>query len=63
MLGPSGQSFGCVSFKDYGEFLRAFQRGEVNRMIVVTHLPSPPPGVRAERDDGRRYAFDLEGVH
>ena len=63
MLGPSGQSFGCVSFKNYGEFLRAFQRGEVNRMVVVTHLPSPPPGVRADRDAGQRYAFDLESAH
>jgi Protein of unknown function (DUF2778) len=63
MLGPSGQSFGCVSFKHYSEFLRAFQRGEVNRMVVVTHLPSPPPGVRAEREGGERYAFDLESAH
>jgi hypothetical protein len=63
MLGPSGQSFGCVSFKDYSEFLRAFERGEVNRMIVVTHLQSPPPGVRASRDDGARYAFDFGSAH
>ena len=39
MLGPSGQSFGCVSFKNYAEFLHAFERGKVDRMIVVTHLP------------------------
>lgn len=63
MLGPSGQSFGCVSFKDYAEFLRAFQRGEVNRLIVVTHLQSPPPGIRADRDDGWHFAFDLESAH
>lgn len=63
MLGPSGQSFGCVSFKNYQEFLHAFLRGEVNRMVVVPHLPSPPPApsaARASRDDGKRYAFDLE---
>jgi hypothetical protein len=60
MLGPSGQSFGCVSFKHYSEFLRAFQRGEVDRMIVVTHLQNPPPGVRADRGSGQRYAFDIE---
>ena len=29
MLGPNGQSFGCVSFKDYQAFLRAFKKGEV----------------------------------
>ncbi len=63
MLGPSGQSFGCVSFKNYQEFLRAFERGEVNRLVVVTHLPSPPPGVRADRATGERYAFDLESAH
>jgi Protein of unknown function (DUF2778) len=57
MLGPSGQSFGCVSFKNYSEFLRAFQRGEVDRMVVVPHLASPPPYVaRAEREDHERFA-------
>ena len=39
MLGPSGQSFGCVSFKNYAEFLQAFEAGKVERMIVVAHLP------------------------
>lgn len=38
MLGPTGQSFGCVSFKDYSEFLQAFERGEVDRLVVVRHL-------------------------
>jgi hypothetical protein len=38
MLGPSGQSFGCVSFRDYHAFLQAFLEGEVNRLIVVPHL-------------------------
>ncbi len=38
MLGPSGQSNGCVSFKDYGRFLAAFNRGEVDRMVVVARL-------------------------
>ena len=35
MLGPTGQSFGCVSFKDYPAFLHAFQKGEVARLVVV----------------------------
>ena len=35
MLGPNGQSNGCVSFKDYGAFLRAFKAGKVTRMVVV----------------------------
>jgi Protein of unknown function (DUF2778) len=38
MLGPSGQSFGCVSFKNYPEFLKAYLRGEVERLVVVPHL-------------------------
>lgn len=42
MLGPTGQSNGCVSVKDYPKFLAAFKRGEVNRMIVVFRLPEPP---------------------
>jgi hypothetical protein len=42
MLGPSGQSNGCVSIKDYPKFLAAFKRGEVDRMIVVFRLPQPP---------------------
>ena len=60
MLGPSGQSFGCVSFKDYPEFLHAFLRGEVNRIVVVPHLQAPPPAAaaRARREDGKRYAVD-----
>jgi len=35
MLGSSGQSNGCVVFRDYPAFLSAFQRGEVNRLVVV----------------------------
>ena len=35
MLGPNGQSNGCVSFRDYDRFLQAFLRGEVDRLVVV----------------------------
>jgi hypothetical protein len=38
MLGPTGQSFGCVSFKDYQVFLEAYLNGDVDRMIVVPRL-------------------------
>jgi hypothetical protein len=37
MLGPRGDSNGCVVFKHYDAFLQAFQTGEVKRLIVVTH--------------------------
>lgn len=36
MLGPRGDSNGCVSFKDYSRFLRAYRNGEVNKLVVVT---------------------------
>jgi hypothetical protein len=42
MLGPNGQSNGCVSFKDYPKFLHAFKRGEVDRIVVVAKLSRPP---------------------
>jgi hypothetical protein len=42
MLGPSGQSNGCVSFSNYAEFLDAYQRGEINRLVVVERLAEAP---------------------
>jgi hypothetical protein len=45
MLGPRGDSMGCVSFKDYHKFLAAYQRGEVSRLIVVTHGGAAPSSV------------------
>ena len=43
MLGPNGQSNGCVSFSNYSAFLNAYLRGEVDRLVVVEHLASAPP--------------------
>lgn len=40
MLGPRGDSNGCVSFRDYDAFLQAFLRGEVTRMVVVASSSS-----------------------
>jgi Protein of unknown function (DUF2778) len=42
MLGPNGQSNGCVSFRDYPAFLNAFLKGEVERLVVVDHLAATP---------------------
>jgi hypothetical protein len=42
MLGSNGQSNGCVSFRNYPEFLKAYLKGEVTRLVVVEHLDSPP---------------------
>ena len=38
MLGPNGDSNGCVSFKDYDAFLHAYQSGQVKRLAVVARL-------------------------
>lgn len=38
MLGPNGDSNGCVSFKNYDAFLQAYRRGEVKRLVVVASL-------------------------
>ena len=38
MLGPRGDSNGCVSIKDYDRFLKAYDNGEFNRLVVVPSL-------------------------
>ena len=38
MLGPNGDSNGCVSFRDYEKFLRAYKNNEVKRLVVVAKL-------------------------
>ena len=38
MLGSNGQSNGCVSFRNYAAFLRAYMSGEIKRLAVVARL-------------------------
>ena len=38
MLGSNGQSNGCVSFRNYTPFLKAFLNHEIKRLVVVAHL-------------------------
>jgi hypothetical protein len=38
MLGPNGDSNGCVSVKDYDAFLRAYQNGQIKKLAVVAKL-------------------------
>jgi hypothetical protein len=38
MLGPKGDSNGCISVKDYDRFLKAFNDGAFNRIAVVPSL-------------------------
>jgi Tlde1 domain len=73
LLGPNGQSHGCVSFSNYPEFLSAYLRGEITRIAVVEHLESPPSRLAAGQlpepvkdlfkttDRGRQYA--AAGAH
>jgi hypothetical protein len=44
MLRANGESNGCVSFRDYPAFLKAYQRGDITRMVVVEQLDDPPGG-------------------
>jgi hypothetical protein len=38
MLGPNGDSNGCVSFRDYDAFLRAYENGQIKKLAVVARL-------------------------
>ncbi|MCJ2038186.1 DUF2778 domain-containing protein [Methylobacterium sp. J-059] len=49
MLGPSGASNGCVSFRNYDRFLQAFLRGEIRRLVVVTGRGDGPARFAASR--------------
>jgi hypothetical protein len=42
LLGPNGESNGCVSISDYPKFLDAFLNGEIDRLVVVERLAEPP---------------------
>ncbi|WP_412774099.1 tlde1 domain-containing protein [Nitrobacter sp.] len=38
MLGPNGDSNGCVSFRNYAAFLHAYKSGQIKRLVVVAKL-------------------------
>ena len=38
MLGPRGDSNGCVSFRNYDAFLRAYKTGKISRLAVIARL-------------------------
>jgi hypothetical protein len=56
MLGPNGDSNGCVSIKNYDRFLKAFANGEIKRLIVVPRLEDRRFGAR--KPDERRFGDD-----
>ncbi|WP_428029010.1 DUF2778 domain-containing protein [Ancylobacter sp.] len=39
LLGPRGDSNGCISLADYDAFLAAFKKGQVDEVIVVESMP------------------------
>lgn len=47
MLGPNGQSNGCVSLPNYPEFLNAYLNGDIDRLVVVDRLANPPGSILA----------------
>jgi hypothetical protein len=51
MLGPNGDSNGCVSIKDYEKFLKAFANGEIKRLVVVPRLEDRKPEERRFGDE------------
>ena len=38
MLGPNGDSNGCVSFKDYNAFLNAYHNQGIRKLAVLAHI-------------------------
>ncbi|WP_454918707.1 tlde1 domain-containing protein [Xanthobacter sediminis] len=40
MMGPRGDSNGCISVKDHTKILDAYRRGEVKKLVVVARLPN-----------------------
>jgi hypothetical protein len=51
LLGPNGDSNGCVSIKDYEKFLKMFTKGEIKRLVVV-------PSLSGEMSASRRSASE-----
>jgi hypothetical protein len=47
MLGPDGDSNGCVSIRDYERFRKAFDDGEITHLVVVPSLGGVQAAQRA----------------
>jgi hypothetical protein len=48
MLGPNGDSNGCVSFRDYNAFLNAYRNQGIKKLAVVARIDCGA-GIRAAR--------------
>ncbi|MEA2872456.1 MAG: hypothetical protein QOH67_2432 [Hyphomicrobiales bacterium] len=66
LLGPNGDSNGCVSFKDYEAFLQAYKSGKVKRLVVVASVDDPQLDLQvAQRQapkPARTYASSTAGL-
>jgi Protein of unknown function (DUF2778) len=51
MLGPGGDSNGCISVKDYDRFLKAFNDGQFNHIVVVPSLKAVAETIAAAQND------------
>ena len=51
LLGPRGDSNGCVSIKDYDRFIKAYDNGEFNRLVVVPNLRGSATASQRARTD------------
>lgn len=47
MLGPEGDSNGCVSVREYERFRKAYDDGEITRLVVVPNLGAAQTAQRA----------------
>jgi len=47
LLGPNGESNGCVSIRNYEKFLQAFSSGEIRRLVVVPSLNTTESTLRS----------------
>jgi hypothetical protein len=52
LRGGLAQSNGCVVFKDYKRFLKAFKRGKITRLVVVPDISHASPAVIASAARG-----------
>ncbi len=59
LLRRRGDSHGCVAFADYKRFLRAFQSGQVDTMIIVPKM-SAWGGLTASADDRKSGGISSE---
>ena len=48
MLGPNGDSNGCVSFKDYYAFLDAYRNKGIRRLAVLAGWSDVGPARRSD---------------